>query len=787
MSDEAVISYSEDIVVKVRHNQEVYVELASQGPQGPQGERGAQGDVTPEVQTLRDEAVAAASTATTALGEIEDLAEEARLDAASALASKNAAGTSAGNAATSAVNAADSVVEAQAHAQNALTAGAASVAAKEEAQAAQVGAETALASTLAARDVTDTARNEAVQARADAIAARDLAQGAAVTAGDAVSDAEAHRDAAEGFAQAAAQSAADAALFDPSSYPTKANNGSDFDDPAQVRINIGAATALEDITRAEAEAGVATIARNWNAERVRQAIAAYAAPSSHAHTIADITNLQTSLDAKAALDSPEFSGVATVPTASLGDVSLQIANTEFVKNAFDAFIGSAPGTLDTIYEIAEALGNDPNAFTTLTNQIAGKADLAHTHVVGDITGLQAALDAKASLASPAFTGNPTAVTQAANDNSTRLATTAHVKAAIAASGLSTEGHSHEIADITDLQAALDGKAAVSHTHVMADITDLATALAAKAPLASPALTGNPTATTQAAGDNSTRIATTAFVTTAVANGISGKADASHAHAIADITGLQTALDGKAASSHSHAISGITGLSDALAAKADAETVTTQLGARYTKNEIDLILADYYTSEEVDTALAGKAASSHSHAIADITGLQTALESKASASHAHAIADITGLQNALDAKAASSHSHAIANVTGLQGALDAKFPTAGGTMSGSLSVTGDITASGNITAYSDARLKSDVETISDALDLVCSMRGVRFTMNDERSIGVIAQELRQIAPELVREGADGDHLLSVAYGNITGILIEAIKELRDEVAELRKAA
>lgn len=62
---------------------------------------------------------------------------------------------------------------------------------------------------------------------------------------------------------------------------------------------------------------------------------------------------------------------------------------------------------------------------------------------------------------------------------------------------------------------------------------------------------------------------------------------------------------------------------------------------------------------------------HTHATADITGLQAALDAKAVSNHTHTVANVTGLQSALDAKAASSHTHTIANVTGLQAALDAK--------------------------------------------------------------------------------------------------------------------
>jgi hypothetical protein len=70
---------------------------------------------------------------------------------------------------------------------------------------------------------------------------------------------------------------------------------------------------------------------------------------------------------------------------------------------------------------------------------------------------------------------------------------------------------HTIGDVTGLQTTLDGKAASSHSHAIADVTGLQTALDAKAPLASPALTGTPTAPTPANGTNTTQLATTAFV------------------------------------------------------------------------------------------------------------------------------------------------------------------------------------------------------------------------------------------------------------------------------------
>ena len=96
----------------------------------------------------------------------------------------------------------------------------------------------------------------------------------------------------------------------------------------------------------------------------------------------------------------------------------------------------------------------------------------------------------------------------------------------------------------------------------------------------------------------------------------------------------------------------------------------------------------------------------------------------------------------------------------------------------LHVGGNILATGNITAYSDERLKSDVQTLDGTK--VFDMRGTSYIKDGELSSGVIAQELQKVAPELVHEGGE---YLSVAYGNLVGYLIEAVKHLNERVKEL----
>jgi hypothetical protein len=104
-----------------------------------------------------------------------------------------------------------------------------------------------------------------------------------------------------------------------------------------------------------------------------------------------------------------------------------------------------------------------------------------------------------------------------------------------------------------------------------------------------------------------------------------------------------------------------------------------------------------------------------------------------------------------------------------------------TTSAGVSITGALVASGNITAFSDERLKSHIQTIPNALDKVLSVRGVTYDMNDERGTGVIAQELEKVLPEAVFDNEDG--MKSVAYGNVVGMLIEAIKEQQAQIDNL----
>ena len=105
-------------------------------------------------------------------------------------------------------------------------------------------------------------------------------------------------------------------------------------------------------------------------------------------------------------------------------------------------------------------------------------------------------------------------------------------------------------------------------------------------------------------------------------------------------------------------------------------------------------------------------------------------------------------------------------------------------SGKIISQDEIISSGNVTAFSDIRLKSNIQKIDNALDKVMKINGYTYDMNNKRNTGVIAQEIEKVLPEVVQDRENG--YKTVAYGNMIGLLIEAIKELKSEIEVLKNA-
>jgi hypothetical protein len=190
------------------------------------------------------------------------------------------------------------------------------------------------------------------------------------------------------------------------------------------------------------------------------------------------TATQTALDLKAPLASPTLTGTPLAPTATAGTNNTQIATTAYADAAVAALVDGAPALLNTLNELAAAINDDASFTTTITNSI----------------GLKAPID------SPTFTGIVTLPSATVTSGMILDGTIA--TADIADSAIT----SAKIADGTIVDIDINASAAIAQSKV----ANLTTDLGLKAPLASPDLTGTPTAPTAAANTNTTQIATTAF-------------------------------------------------------------------------------------------------------------------------------------------------------------------------------------------------------------------------------------------------------------------------------------
>jgi Chaperone of endosialidase len=267
----------------------------------------------------------------------------------------------------------------------------------------------------------------------------------------------------------------------------------------------------------------------------------------------------------------------------------------------------------------------------------------------------------------------------------------------------------------------------------------------------------------------------------VDTGLAGKANTSHTHVIADVTGLQTALDTRLRFDTS-----TQGLTETEKTNARTNLGITSTGTAQNTDQIPEGTTNlYFTTARARSSFSAGTGISISGGVISST-VSAPVTSVAGKTGAVTLvtSDISGLDTALAGKANTS---SLSNYLPLSGGtLSGGLTISAGNLtlsSGNVSVTGTITASGDITAFSDARLKVNVNTIENALHTVKSLRGVTYVskLTAEEHVGVIAQEVERVLPQVVKTHSDS--LKSVAYGNLVGLLIEAIKELEARVAEL----
>jgi hypothetical protein len=203
----------------------------------------------------------------------------------------------------------------------------------------------------------------------------------------------------------------------------------------------------------------------------------------------------------ATISSPEFTGVPLAPTAASGTNTTQIATTEFVRTEISNLIGDAPELLDTLNELAAAINDDENFFTTVTNSLSSKLD------AGTASTIYLTQSDASDLYFPKSASGGLLTEQEASELYLPLS---------ASGGLLTESEAAELYLPISASSNLSPEGYLTSS----------AAAALYAPLDSPNLTGVPTAPTASAGSSDTQLATTEFVSLAVAQAQSGSVDLS---------------------------------------------------------------------------------------------------------------------------------------------------------------------------------------------------------------------------------------------------------------------
>ncbi|EAV2463321.1 phage tail protein [Salmonella enterica] len=334
-------------------------------------------------------AESSAGTATTKAGEASASAASADTARTAAAASAAAAKTSEANADVSRTAAGDSAAAAAASAAAAKTseanadvsrtaAGDSAAAAAASATAAQTSAARAGASETAAKTSETQAASSAGDAGASATAAAASEKAAAASAAAAkISETNAATSASTAAASA---TAASSSASEASNHAAASDTSASLAAQSSTAAGAAATRAEDAAKRAEDIADVISLE---DASLTKKGIVklssatdsdseALAATPKAVHAVMD--EVQT----KAPLDSPVFTGTPTTPTPPDDAKGLQTANAEFVRKLIAALVGSVPESLDTLQELADALGNDPNFATTITNMIAGKQPLDDT-------------------------------------------------------------------------------------------------------------------------------------------------------------------------------------------------------------------------------------------------------------------------------------------------------------------------------------------------------------------------------------------------------------------------
>ena len=313
-------------------------------------------------------------------------------------------------------------------------------------------------------------------------------------------------------------------------------------------------------------------------------------------TKAELTDYLTKTDASNTYQ-PKGNYLTTIPSEYVTDSELNAKGYQTeaqVAAKVASLVDSAPETLDTLNELAAALGDDPNFATTVTNQIAQKAD--KTTATTSTAGLMSATDKDRIDKLYTSLSNFGPITHVL-DNNAFTQEDGNLKFNFACTDPAKGSTSKSTYNLNVPLATQSQAGAMSASD--------------KSKLDGIASGANKTTVDSALSSTSTNPVQNKVINSALA----GKAASSHTHTISQITNLQSTLDGKAASSHTHPVSQITGLTASRALVSDSSGHPAI--SKVTSTELGYL--DGVTSN-VQTQLNGKAASSHTHTVSNISNL-----------------------------------------------------------------------------------------------------------------------------------------------------------------------